>query len=374
MRIRYVVATAGVPLSGPSGASAHVREVTRALAARGHQVDLVGVRSVDRRGQADDPGVPWRVTGSAGWPSWLRRWEWWREIRTARRLARKARGSPPVDLVWERHTLFSDAASRLARPLGVPWVLEVNAPPTRERALFEDPVPSHVGLRWERAVLRDAPSVVAVSGWLVRWLVEEVGCDPARVHRVPNGVRARPGDRERARAGLGVAEDAFLVGFLGSFRPWHGTDLLVPLLERIPEATLLLLGQAPPDLASHPRVLSPGRVPQESVPDLVAAMDVGLAPYPADAPPWFCPLKVLEYRAQGTPVVASDVGECGLLVGDGGTLVPPPGAGPQAPGDLDALARAIRSWRGRRTLPWIRSWETVADEVLATVAPVGSGT
>jgi glycosyltransferase involved in cell wall biosynthesis len=115
------------------------------------------------------------------------------------------------------------------------------------------------------------------------------------------------------------------------------------------------------------RVVATGRVHPSEIPDLVAAMDVGLAPYPAGAPPWFCPLKVLEYRAQGTPVVGSDVGDVRFLAGDGGTVVPA--------GDLDALAAAAGAWRGRRAVPWMRPWKAVAEEILdlaGLAGPVGN--
>jgi len=365
VRIRYVVGAVGVPVSGPSGASAHVRDVTAALAGLGHAVDIVAACGSDRRGVVEEPAVPWAAAGIAGWPSWLRRWAWMREVRTARRVARWETSLEPPDLVWERYTLFSAAGARIARRHGIPWVLEVNAPLVEERRRFEDPVPPKVGVRWERRVLRSAPCVVAVSRWLVHWLVDEVGCDASRVFLVPNGVVPVQGDRAGTRASMGLAEGDFVLGFLGSFRPWHGTGTLLPLLEKIPDARLLLVGDAPPELRHHPRVTATGRVTRSRVPHLVAAMDVGLAPYPADAPPWFCPLKLLDYRAQGTPAVATDVADCRSLVEGGGEIVPA--------GDGDALVAAVLSWRGRRTLPRVRSWSEVAREVLQAVSGVSGG-
>ena len=109
---------------------------------------------------------------------------------------------------------------------------------------------------------------------------------------------------------------------------------------------------------AHPRLVRVGQVTEDKVPDLVAAMDVGLAPYASDAPPWFCPLKVLAYRAQGTPVVATNVGDCLMLVGDAGTVVD---------GALDALIDATRAWRGRRCSPYVRGWDAVVREAVAPV-------
>lgn len=364
MRLLYLVADAGVPACGPSGASVHVREITRAIQDRGHEVRLVSARDRDARGEVECPQVPFEVAGVGSWPSWLRRWDWMKEVRTARRVARVARREAPAQAVLERYSLFSDAGRIVSRRLGVPWIVEVNAPLAQERARYGQGRPTDLTDAWERRVLRGATHVTAVSRWLVRWLVEHVGCSPERVHYIPNGTVDIAGDRANARARLQIPQDAFVLGYLGSFRPWHGVDTLVPILRRIPDARLLLVGAdtdhrfpVPEEREMADRIVATGPVVQAQVPHLVAAMDVGLAPYPAEAPPWFCPLKVLDYRAQGTPVVATDVGDCRELVAGAGTVV--------SSGDPDALAAAVEGWRGRRTEPHVRAWSRVARETLA---------
>jgi glycosyltransferase involved in cell wall biosynthesis len=377
-RLLYLVGTAGIPLRGPSGSSAHIRGITSGFAEIGWDVLAVGALLEDRRGCQEAPQVPHLASGAASWPSWLdrSRWGWRRELRTARRVARLAlRHADGAGLVIERHSLFSDAGLRISARLDVPLILEVDAPPVLERARFERPVDPATGLRWERDVLRAAPRIAAVSTWLCRWLVDEVGCDAKAVRHVPNGVSPAAGDRRRGRSRLSLPEDAFVLGFLGSFQPWHGVGALPGLLRAIPDARLLLVGAdregraMPPDWPSDlaGRVVAAGRVTEAEVADLVAAMDVGLAPYPPDAPPWFCPLKVLSYRAQGTPVVGTDVADLRLLTGQGGSVVPP--------GQADALADAVQSWRGRRSAPSLRSWAAVASALLVPwlAEPVGDG-
>jgi glycosyltransferase involved in cell wall biosynthesis len=380
LRIQYLVPAAGIPVCGPSGASAHVRGITGGLATLGHQVEIFAAAGHDSRGRHADPTVPWRATGVASWPRAPRALAHVREVRTARGVARAASAAghsgPPVDLVIERHALYSDAGLQVARRLGVPLVLEVNAPQRLERQRFEGGLSDATAARWERRVLRGADRVVAVSAWLHRWLVQEQGCEGHRVTHLINGVTAAEGDRARGRALVGLAPDAWVLGFVGAFRPWHGLQLLPSLLEALPEATLLLVGAGRTGeealwrpLAQHPRVILAGRRHQGELADLVAAMDLGLAPYPADAPPWFCPLKLLEYRAQGTPAVASDIGDCARVLGEAGSIV--------SPGDVGAMAAEARRWRGRRCEPWTRSWAEVARELLEAVglpsSPVGKG-
>ena len=343
-----------MPVQGPSGSSAHVRGLCRGLQELGHDVRVVAARLADRRGVYGEP-VPAVEVGVPGWPSWLDRYRDLTEVRAARRVARRviedalADGAP--DLLIERHSLFSDAGWRVSARLGTPWVLEVNAPLAAERARYEVLRRPAWAARWERDVLQAAPVVVAVSRWLERWLVEEIGC--RRVAVVHNGTDGLAGDRARGRALLRAGPGEPLLGFVGSSRPWHGVDRLARVARAV-GARAVLVGAVDGVLEGP---ITPGHLGPQDLADVVAALDVGLAPYPADAPPWFCPLKVLDYRAQGTPVVASDVGECRALVGEGGEVVPPD--------DDDALIDAARAWLGRRATPAVRSWGTVAGEVLA---------
>ena len=79
-----------------------------------------------------------------------------------------------------------------------------------------------------------------------------------------------------------------------------------------------------------------------------------MAPYP-DSPPWFCPLKILDYRAQGTPV-ASDIGDVAALVENAGSVV--------APGDDSTMIDAVKWWLSRSVEPRYR-WRTVEERFLA---------
>lgn len=357
MRISYLLPAPGIPVQGPSGSSAHARGIVRALGQQ-HEVRLIAAKITDRRGRFGEE-TPAQAVGVPGWPSWLRKYRDLTEVISARRISRQvieqAHAGWCPDLIIERHSLFSDAGWRIHDRLGVPWVLEVNAPLWEERRRFEELRRPEWARAWQRDVLQAAPCIVAVSRWLVRWLTEEMGC--TNVHWLPNGVDHRPGDRGAGRAALGVADDVPLVGFVGSMKPWHGLDRLAGIAEAA-GARLAVIGRLAPGMSAPEGALHSGHLEPGALADVVAALDVGLAPYPADAPPWFCPLKILDYRAQGTPVVATDVGECSVLVGDAGTVVPP--------ADDAALLEAVRSWLIHpRPRPSARTWHDVAAELIA---------
>ena len=80
-RLAYVNAALGILVQGPTGASSHVRALTRALS-RQSTCQLFSSVNVDRRGWYGAPVAA--VTGAAaGWPSWLRSFRELREVRSA---------------------------------------------------------------------------------------------------------------------------------------------------------------------------------------------------------------------------------------------------------------------------------------------------
>lgn len=347
-------AALGVPALGPSGASAHLRGVAWALHRRGHPLRLVAAREADHRGAWGALPVAVETAPIPGWPSWLGRYRERREAWLTARLADVALRGPAPSFTWERWSLFSDLGARVRAKTGAPWVLEVNAPLALERARFETLYDPPYAEAWERRALSEADRVLVVSSWLARWVVTERGVAPERVRVVPNGVEAHAGDRAATRAALGLGDEP-VVGFLGSMKPWHGAERTYNLAKAL-GAVALMVGANPPPPPDGVRAILTGQVDEAKAADLVAAMDLGLAPYGPDAPPWFCPLKLVAYRAQGTPALASDLGDARALVGEGGEVLPP--------GDDDAWIAAARRWVGRRVTPRQRAWDDVVDEGL----------
>ena len=260
---------------GPSGSSAHLRGVSEAL----RPVAVVTAVASDQRGVHGVITAPIIATGVPGWPSWLGSYREQREVWAAQRVAKAAITLAP-ELVWERYSLFSDAGRRVQAETGCRAILEVNAPLVDERLRYEEIRRLDWARGWERDVLLSAPEIIAVSSWLTECL-RDLGC--RQVRHVPNGVAPFAGDREGTRARLGL-RDKFVVGFLGSMKPWHGVGRLPALLDAIPDAMGLVVGEGPVTLR-HTRCLRVGQVGEAEAADLVAAMDVGIAPYAADAPP-----------------------------------------------------------------------------------------
>ncbi|MEU6814938.1 glycosyltransferase [Streptomyces sp. NPDC046860] len=162
-------------------------------------------------------------------------------------------------------------------------------------------------------------STVAVSPTVAARLADW-GVPKPRIAVVPNGIDLGPfrfdaGRRQRVRAGLGVPQDAFVIGGIGRLAPGKRFDILVHALARLPDdCRLLLVGGGPEEGALRRsaaeagvagRVVFTGEVPGlpdgspgPDLPSLTSAMDVVAAPSPEEA----FGLAVVEALAAGLPV------------------------------------------------------------------------
>lgn len=343
-RTRVLVSTGdtGVPLLGPSGASEHFRQVALALAGRGFAIRVATPHRTDLRGSITSFDLPSKHLSEDPAATDVAR-----ARQAARFLDHQVRCQRPA-WVWERHGLRTPAACDRR----LPRLLEVNAPLNLEREKTFGKRPSTRLRRWERQTLQSASAIVAVSSWLAEWLVDEMQCDPARVHVVHNGTRSVPMRRNVADS----SKVAPTIGFVGSCGRWQGAPFVSELLDALgPPWRGLCVGDGPFPPPPHPRLRHIGTVPPAAVAAHVAQMHVGLAPYRRDGPRWYNPLKVLEYQAQGVPVVASAGVGHGLLGPNDQTV---------AHYDIGGWCAAIRRALHRPREVSHRSWSQVVDEAL----------
>jgi len=180
-----------------------------------------------------------------------------------------------------------------------------------------------------------------------------------------------------------------VVGFAGSLKPWHGVatllDAFATLRAHTPTARLLIIGTGPQEAAARARatalglgdaVVFTGAVAHDAMPGLLAAMDIGVAPYLAVPDFYFSPLKLYEYMAAGLAVVASDAGAIATLVRASETgLLCPPGDAPALGWALACLAYdpTLRARLGAaaRAEAERHTWAANARTIVALAAPVG---
>lgn len=363
MRIAYLTTDFGIPVHGNKGASIHVRELATALAADGHDVEIftsragggapagfpipvheIGLTPGERRLVAalhDDPEGGAAVA---------------REIRSMLYATSFLHQARPLleayrpDAIYERHAVLATAGMELARHLGVPHLLEVNAPLSEEHARHRDGAYGQTVHAIERAILAGADRVIAVSEPLRQWILE-TGVAPGKVVTQGNGVdlaRFTPDVEPGRLPGAGP-----VIGFVGTLRPWHGTATLVrafAILARdhaaSPAPRLLIVGDGPQRAELErlavaegiaEQVTVTGMVPYDAMPAWIARMDVAVAPYDALPGFYFSPLKLFEYMAAGRPIVAAAIGQVAEVIRDGETGVLYPA------GDAGTLAARLRA-------------------------------
>jgi glycosyltransferase involved in cell wall biosynthesis len=330
------------------GQAVHVRELIAALRAQGHTVHECALvpKTAGRPAAAPAarPGFWQRLQLPRAATEVL-------EIlydHTGRRRLRQAAGQLQPDFVYERHALHCRSGIDVARELGIPLLLEVNAPMVAEMQRLGSLRFRRRARATERAVLAGADAVLAVTRVLGELLVE-AGARPERVHVIGNGADPSRYGGETAVAATEVRRrwqlpaGAFVLGFVGYARPWHRLDLMLEVLARpdFAAVVLVLMGRGP---ALAPlrqaaqvrglgaRVLALGDVPADLLPSHVLACDGALIPA---INAYASPLKLFDSLAAGVPTLAPDQPNLRETVVDGetGLLF--------RPGDADDLARQL---------------------------------
>lgn len=252
--------------------------------------------------------------------------------------------------VWQHHDLFQRAGFTIARRHGCPVVLFVDAPVVWEaerwgvRRPFWGAITERLG---EYSQFRDADVVACVSEEVAAAAVLR-GADPERVLITPctaDGIRSAIGTTDvRARYRL---DETTVVGWVGSFRPFHHADSIIRAVAEIQEHAnvgLLMVGSGPTldacrRLAAHlqlRRATFTGAVPHEEIGDHLLAMDIAVVPSGVGREFHYSPLKLKEFMAAGRAVVAPAVGEIARNLTNGHDVMLYP------PGDEASMIAAIR--------------------------------
>ena len=333
MTPQRILIAAGIFPPDSGGPASYVPRIARALAARGHTVNVV---CLSDRTDHDDRAWGFGVTR-------IRRGGF-KPLRGARTVFALSRHGRSADVLYA-NGLGGEAmlASILTR---IPAVHKIVGDHAWERARnhrwFEGTIDEYQGAAkgwWLRlldllrtAPLRQARRVVVPSTYLGR-LVYRWGIPADRVTVIYNAVDGAPCP-PRLRSGGMVATVCRLV-------PWKGVDGILRALSGLPEASLVIVGDGPSrdDLvavaascAVEDRVRFLGEVPTGEVAACLAAADLFVLNSTYEG----LPHVVLEAMLAGVPVVATAVGGTPEVVTheETGLLVPA--------SDDQALASAMR--------------------------------
>lgn len=240
--------------------------------------------------------------------------------------------------IYQRYSLGNFFGVYLKYKYKVPFVCEYNgsfvwiAEKWNGRKLLHNSLMHSI----EMLNLRHADVIVVVSEVLKEELISR-GIGAERIFVNPNGVHpdlySPEIDSSKIRTQYSL-QNKFVYGFLGTFGPWHGTEVLTEafgkLLQQKPDLkgkiALLLVGdgktmplvqQVIEKYSIQDSVILSGLVPQEQGPFYLAACDVLVSPNinNPDNSKFFCsPIKLFEYMSMSKPIIASDLEQLGEIL------------------------------------------------------------
>jgi glycosyltransferase involved in cell wall biosynthesis len=289
------------------------------------------------------------------------------------------------DFIYQRYSRFNWTGVTLSIITGLPLALEFNGSEVWVSQSW-DPVGQLALLkRFERLNQRAADFIFTVSE-VERRNVIRTGVDASKVFANPNGVdtdkfRKDCGGREIRRQ-LNI-EDKIVVGFLGTFGPWHGAPVLAEAATRVKSPChFLFIGDGDERAVSEAKIAGTpatftGRISHDKVAAYLDTCDILVSPHvsASDGSEFFgSPTKLFEYLAMERPVVASRLGQIAdvIIDNENGLLVEPGNVGELAQA-LERVANneALRSRLGeaaRRTVMENFTWQDNAARVFDKIS------
>ena len=304
------------------------------------------------------------------------------------------------DFIYQRYARFSWAGVVASMNTNRPLFLEYNGSEVWAGKHWDRVKMLDLLERYERLNLAAATRVFVVSQ-VERNNLERSGVAREKIIVNPNGVDTnlfRPSAGGVAkRKELGIQSDETLVGFVGTFGPWHGVLVLAEAIKIIPGevrvrflliGTGALHGETKKMLALEEqsgRVIFYGAVSHEEIPALLDACDVLVSPHVplAEGAEFFgSPTKLFEYMAMGKAIVASNLGQIGEVLSDEQTaLLVEPGKAEELSA---AIMRLIRTPSLRESLgtaarekaiashTWLRNAQNILEAYSAWRDEVGN--
>jgi len=215
--------------------------------------------------------------------------------------------------------------ARLVLGRGTPTVITYHCDIVRQRRLLRlyEPLLRRVLERADRVVVT-SPPYLRTSRYLPsisdKCSVVPLGID---VERFAADGRA---SGQRLRRGWGIAEEAFVVGFVGRMRHYKGLDHLLRAIARVPAARLLLVGDGPlkrrlqrlaAALDVSERVTFAGEVSERDLPGCYRAADLFVLPSTSRAEAFGT--SMVEAMAAGLPVISTELASGTSWVNESGT-------------------------------------------------------
>lgn len=387
-----------VTVSGRTGDSIHVREITEQLAKLGNRVfvigrDLQGV-SAEMYKEYQEPITKLnendRIRIVQMHSAVKLSFPFNRDYQTIKK-AIKIFKKNKIDLIYSR-SFNAYLEGFLSSLFQVPLVLEINGLQFEEGAKLRGKS-NNVIHGIQKIIARYSfnypEKIIAITPKIRLQLNEEFNVDLSKITIVPNGVNEnqfKPYTRKNAKLikQYKVPTSAKIVLFVGAFDPWHGLENVPEaaktVVESYPGVKFVMVGDGKMRPGIEKRVkksglsrhfIFTGSVPYKLVPLFINLSNICITPFPKENTHLkdSSPLKLFEYLACGRPVVATDVGGVAEIIksSGGGLLVRPDDPDALSSGILELLKDEARQkemgTRGRNYVLKNNTWKISARKV-----------
>jgi len=327
--------TADKSLTSVTATALHIRSVIEAFRHRGHQVRIISF--FDGQPHWSDDGTSWQKIQPMKKSFVLSAFEsvirgiqsrlnlpYFNIFDSYRFSDTCIAAAAEIDIFYERFWILASGGVIASKRLGIPILYEVNGDIVEEYRGNTLP-----RLHWSaihfvtEQMFKRAGRVIAVNDVLMKRLLLRYRLRPSKVCTIDNGAQVDKFFQVDKTASDLLISKYELFGnvtiiFVGTFKPWHGLDLLINAFGALaganPKVKLILVGSGPllPDIKKQvmdhgleEKVIFTDMVSPNMVPNLLNVADIAvLNPKVSGASTAQSPLKLFEYMAAGKAIVA----------------------------------------------------------------------
>ncbi|MDU0356378.1 glycosyltransferase [Paraglaciecola aquimarina] len=311
-------------IASKDGQFVHVEELTNAFIEQGHELRFVAPQVNEQSDFGHDGGFVSKLKQAL--PAWVYElleltYSLWVFVK----LVIAIKQFKP-EFIYERYNLYQPAGIWAAKLFNIPIILEINAPLVEERSRY-----SGLSLKWlakkvENYTWRHATCCLPVTDVLADHL-RQVGVEEENITVIHNGVRQEFID-EMLETPINLDKKEIVIGFTGFIHPWHGMDKAIEAIAEHKDLPLKLVcigdGLILPELKEQAKRLGvadkvdfKGLVTRDKVLNFVKEFDITLQP---DVTAYASPLKMFEYMAVGSVIIAPDCPNIREILSDDSAL------------------------------------------------------
>jgi len=297
-------------IASKDGQFVHVEELTNAFIEQGHELKFVAPSLNENSDFGHDGGFVTKLKKllpRALYELLELTYSFWIFIKLV-----KAIKQFKPEFIYERYNLYQPAGIWASKLFNIPLILEVNAPLVYERKTY-----SGLSLvkfaKWiENYTWKNATHTLPVTDVLAEHL-RKVGVKEENITVIHNGVNQDFIDAMLIKP-IDNNKQEIVIGFTGFIHPWHGMDKAIEAIAKHKNLPLKLicvgdgnilpqLKEQAKDLGVSDKIEFAGLVTRDKVMDYVEQFDITLQP---DVTAYASPLKMFEYMAVGSIIIAPD--------------------------------------------------------------------